>query len=161
MHLPRLNFWFALAALISLLTLLAHAKSGPNALLTPVELSNLSPALKALVAILWHGLTATLAINTLALVWLARATASTNLAHPADPDNTVAPGTPPHRPFRAALALSVMAQFATLSGIFLYAGWSRLGSVWILPQWLAGLTVFLLCLPGILHERRPAGRHRP
>ena len=119
-----MNVPLILATLLSFLTLLAHALTGENALLAPIAASDLSPALKALVIILWHGITGFLFMNTLILA--------------------VATFRPNHQ-----IVILIAMQYLIFALVFVLVGQIQLGSPFIMPQWIVGFLISVLCFIAI------------
>lgn len=87
-----------------------HVFGGGAEFHVPIQASALDLPLRAISAVLWHFVTLMLAVQSIALLWLAR-----------HPDWAL-----------AALLASIQIGFA---GLFLYYGQTMLGTVWVLGQW--------------------------
>ncbi len=102
------------AAILMAATTGLHVIGGGPEFHVPIQASSLDLPLRAISAVLWHMVTVLLAIQAVALLWLAR--------HPNIPMTT--------------LLLAIQIGFA---GLFLFYGQTMLGTVWQLGQW----TIFL------------------
>ena len=116
-----MNVPLILATALSFLTLLAHVLTGDNALLVPIAASDLSPALKALVSILWHGITGYLFMSTFML--------ADAIFHP-----------------NKLIVSLVSMQYLIFALVFVYVGLIQLGSAYVMPQWIAGGLISILCI---------------
>jgi hypothetical protein len=103
-----------LAAALMAATFALHVFGGGPEFHLPIQASGMELPLRAISAILWHAVSVLLAVQAVALLWLAR--------HP-------------HHGM-AALMVAIQIGFA---GLFLYYGQTMMGTVWILGQW----TIFL------------------
>ncbi|WP_435258657.1 hypothetical protein ACSBLW_02460 [Thioclava sp. FR2] len=103
-----------------------HVIYGERMAHRPALASSWPAPAKALYSVLWHAATAFMALCGTSLI--------------------VAAFLPSH-----ALALSALpvALFLATAGLFLYYGTTRLGSVRILPQWIAFSTISALALAGL------------
>lgn len=100
-----------LAAILMVGTCAIHAFVGGPEVHGPIQASDLPPLLRAVSAVVWHGVTVILAAFALALFWMAR--------HPNKP--------------MAVLIIGVLLGFAAL---FFTYGLSAMGNVWDMPQWI-------------------------
>lgn len=110
------------AATVMAATTQLHVIGGGAEFYQPIQTSAMEPPLRAISAVLWHAVTLLLAVQAVALVWLAR------------------------HPDRAMATLLVAIQIC-FAGLFLFYGQTMLGTVWTLAQWtiftiLAGLIVW-------------------
>ncbi len=103
-----------LAAGMMAATCALHVFGGGPEFHGPIQASDMALPLRAISAILWHAVSLLLAIQAVALIWMAR--------HPHDG--------------MAALLVAIQISFA---GLFLFYGQTMMGTVWALGQW----TVFL------------------
>lgn len=115
------------AGILSLLTCFVHVIGGGKEFHQPMRASALPAPERALWSIVWHQITALLALNGAALI--------------------VAAYRPDHAPEIAALPLALSAAFAVL---FLFYSHRRLGSVRALPQWMAFVAITGLGLAGLM-----------
>lgn len=81
---------------------------------------------KAVWSVVWHAVTAVMAFGGLALI---------------------AAGLMPD--LALALAALPLALFLSAAALFLFYGIKRLGTVWVLPQWVAFLAISALALVGL------------
>ena len=95
------------AATVMAATTLLHMISGGAEFHQPIQTSAMEPPLRAMLAVLWHTVTLLLAVQAVALVWLAR------------------------HPDRAMASLLVAIQIC-FAGLFLFYGQTMLGTVWTL-----------------------------
>lgn len=113
------------AALVMAATTGLHVIGGGAEFHTPIQASSMDVPLRAISAVLWHMVTVLLALQTVALLWLAQ--------HPNTP--------------MATLLAAVQIGFA---GLFLFYGQTMLGTVWQLGQW----TIFLALAALIVWDYR-------
>jgi hypothetical protein len=109
-----------IAAILMAATFFLHVIGGGAEFNVPVQASDLDLTLRTVSIVVWHGISAMLAIQAFALLWLAR--------HPNPP--------------MSALLVTIQLAFA---GLFLFFGQTMLGTVWVLGQW----TIFLV-LAGLI-----------
>lgn len=121
-----MNIPILIATALSTLTLAAHFFGGGPQYHTPAMLSSLSLEDKAIYSLLWHAITTTLIINTLALAYAALRQRN-----------------------RPPLIIIVSAQYLMLGILFVGFGLSRLGELWTLPQWIAFFLISGLALFGL------------
>jgi len=114
-----MDYWMLAAAVLSAILLLAHVIGGGKDVHQPMLSSALSVELKAYASILWHATTALLFVGTGALLWAAMG-------------------------WGAGMATAILVQYLAFAGLFLFYGFTRLKSVWILPQWMAFLLICAL-----------------
>lgn len=105
-----------IAAGLMLMTLMVHVFAGGSDVHLPLLAETDNPGLAAFVSVLWHFVTLFLAVLCLGLVSLAR--------HP--------------NPALEAAFCALQLGFAAL---FLFYGTTRLGTVWLMPQWIVFLLV--------------------
>jgi len=123
-----MNRWLAAAGGLAGLITVLHIIGGGIDVHRPLLDSQTDAELGAYVSVLWHGVTATLVVMTIAL--------------------TVATIAPRHRPALASVAIALSGAFAA---VFIGYGLTRLDSLIIMPQW----TVFsLICALAIIGIRR-------
>lgn len=115
------------AGILSLLTCLAHVIGGGKEFHLPMRASALPAPERAVWSIVWHQITALLALNGAALI--------------------AAACRPDQAPEIAALPVALSAAFAVLFPFFSH---SHLGSVRALPQWTAFLAITGLGLAGLM-----------
>lgn len=108
------------ASALSALTFGIHVWMGGPEIHRPIQGSSLSTGLRAISAVLWHAVTVVLAVMAGATAWLVVADE---------------PG----------LAWTLIAICVGWAGLFVWYGWSRLGSLKPMPQW-----VIFLALAGLI-----------
>lgn len=118
MRIPTLTAGVLMAA-----TFILHVFGGGPEFHAPIQTSALDLPLRAMSAVLWHFVSLMLAVQAVALFWLAR------------------------HPDRAMTALLAAIQLG-LTGLFLFYGQTMLGTVWILGQWTIFLTLAALIIWG-------------
>jgi len=119
-----MNYWILAATALSALLLVAHVFGGGKEVHVPMLESGLNRLLKAYTSVIWHAITAILAIGTGALLWAALGRGS-------------------------GMALVIALQYLAFVGLFLAYGISRLKSVWVMPQWTAFLLISTLTGVGL------------
>ncbi len=119
-----MNYWMLAAGSLSGLLLLAHVIGGRKEVHVPLLKSDLGPELGAYVSILWHAVTAVLAVGMVALFGAAMGLGN-------------------------GAAMVVVMQYLAFVGLFLGYGVARLGSVWVMPQWVAFLLISILAGAGL------------
>ncbi len=118
-----MNLIILTAALLMGLTTLIHVFMGGPEVMVPTRASELSRLVRAVLDVVWHGVTVVLACLAAALGWLA--------FH----DN-------------AALLWLVCAIQIGFAGLFLWYGVRHLRSLWPMPQWIIFLGVPALTIWG-------------
>ncbi len=101
------------AAVVSLLTFFIHVVGGGADVHAPIQVSSLAPQLRAISAVLWHEVSALLLVQSVALAWDAR-----------------------HTRRNQALLGVLLALQVSFAALFVFCGWSVLGTVWVMPQWI-------------------------
>jgi hypothetical protein len=107
------NNWIAAAGLLSLGLTAIHVVAGGHDVHLPILDSSLSPTLKGFVSVVWHGVTAMLAICTGMLFVAAQDGAN-----------------------RSLLTRLVIGQYMAFVALFLFYGVVRFGSILIMPPWI-------------------------
>lgn len=100
-----------------------HVIGGGAEFHAPIQASSLDLPLRAISAVLWHAVTILLAVQAVALFWLAR-----------QPNG--------------AMALLLVAIQIGFAGLFLFYGQTMLGTVWILGQWTIFVALAALIIWG-------------
>ena len=118
-----MNIAIFAAALLMGLTTLIHVFMGGPEVMTPTRASDLSRLVRAVLDVVWHGITVVLACLAAALLWLA--------FH----DNM-------------ALLWLVCAIQIGFAALFLWYGARQLRSLWPMPQWILFLGVPALTIWG-------------
>jgi hypothetical protein len=111
-----MDYWILAAAGISALLFLAHVNGGGKEVHLPMLESNMSQLLKAYTSVIWHAISAVLAIGTGALLWAAMGRGD-------------------------GMAIVIVVQYLAFVGLFLLYGIKRLKSIWVMPQWVAFLII--------------------
>lgn len=125
-----MNRWMLAAAGALLLTTWVHVYLGGPEIHHVIQVSDLPPDLRALSAVLWHAVTIALLVFAAGCIWLAR--------------------TP-----NPALVLLIGAIQVGYAGLFLFYGVTRLGTLWVMPQWIIFLLVPALMVIGLRRDRAP------
>ncbi len=122
-----MNTWLLTAGIAALLLDLVHIFPGGREIHRPMVASHWPEPAKAVWSVVWHAVTAVMALGGAALIAAAFL-----------PDQ--------------ALALSVLpiGLFLSAAALFLIYGAMRLGSVRILPQWAAFLAISALGIVGLV-----------
>jgi hypothetical protein len=121
-----MNPWLLASGIASLVLVLVHIFPGGREVHRPMVASDWPEPAKAVWSVVWHAVTAVMALGGLALV------AASLL-----PDHAL------------ALAVLPVTVFLAWTGLFLFYGLLRLGSVTILPQWVAFTVISGLALIGL------------
>lgn len=121
-----MNPWLLAAGVAALVLDLVHVFPGGREIHRPMVAAHWPEPAKAIWSVVWHAATAVMALGGLSLI---------------------AAGLLP----RHALALAALpvALFLSFTGLFLVYGQKRLGTVWVLPQWVAFLGISSLALAGL------------
>ncbi|MFM7333261.1 MAG: hypothetical protein ACKO2N_03835 [Tabrizicola sp.] len=121
-----MNAWLLSAGIAAVLVDLVHIFLGGREIHRPMVAAHWPESAKAVWSVVWHAVTAVMAVGGLFLI--------------------AAAFLPDH-----ALALSLMpiTVFLAAAGLFIFYGLKRLGSLRILPHWLAFLGISALGLIGL------------
>lgn len=122
----HMNLWLLLAAALSTGLTLIHIFPGGTDVHAPIQNSPLDPLLKGFSAVVWHGITVMLAINSVALFVAAR---RPDLCKP--------------------LVLMVLAQFLGMAGVFIAYNLVRFGDLWTMPPWIGFAVICAVILIGM------------
>ena len=114
------------AAMLSVLTLFAHVFGGGPEIHVPVLESSLSLELKAVLSVVWHAITAMLLINSVALFLAAKSQYS-----------------------QKTLVLFVSVQYLAFAALFVFYGFTHLGTLLLMPQWSVFLLMPALAFAGL------------
>lgn len=125
------NKWIATTAVLSFGLTGVHVIGGGADVHAPLLTSDLSVLLKGYASVLWHAATANLLICSIMLAVACRDVTQHKM-----------------------LISFVNLQFLAFAGLFLFYGETRLGSVFVMPQWIAFLGLVALALAGLRAERR-------
>lgn len=121
-----MNLWLLTAGAAALFLDLVHIFPGGREIHRPMVTSHWPEPAKAVWSVLWHAATGMMALGGLALI-----------AAGLVPDHAL------------ALAALPLALFLCAAGLFIGYGLKRLGTVWVLPQWVAFLAISALALVGL------------
>ena len=127
-----LNVPMAVAATLTALGCVVHIFLGTGDILNPVLASTLDPTVQAVMAVVWHAISALLFIFAIGLAWLSRH-ANTPLA---------------------LVLISLNLSFVVL---FLAYGVLLLGTVWPMPQWILFGAISAAMGWGMLRAQSAAG----
>ena len=108
---PRLNRWLVTAGSLMTLTTCLHVFGGGPEVYDPVRASDLAPEVRSVLSVIWHAITAILAIMAIGLFWVSR-----------------------HRNLPLEVAFcTIQISFAAL-----FVGYGRfdLGNLTVMPQWV-------------------------
>ncbi|MCU0827333.1 MAG: hypothetical protein MUE52_07980 [Tabrizicola sp.] len=121
-----MNPWLLAAGVAALLLNLIHIFLGGREIHRPMVAAHWPEPAKAVWSVVWHATTAVMAFGGLALIAAA------------------------YRPDQA-LALSALpiTLFVSAAVLFVFYGLKRLGSLWILPQWIAFSAISALAVVGL------------
>ncbi len=119
-----------LAAVISTITIGLHVYGGGEEVHQPILDANLTTILKAYTSILWHAVTVVLAINSAGLILLA------------------------FKPIQfKSLGVLISLQYFAFAGLFIFYGISKLGTLFLMPQWIIFISLAALILFGTRREK--------
>lgn len=121
-----MNPWLLAAGVAALVLDLVHIFPGGREIHRPMVASHWPEPAKAVWSVVWHAATAVMALGGVALI---------------------AAGLFPEQALE--LAALPVALFLSTALLFLVYGLKRLGTVWVLPQWVAFLGISALALIGL------------
>jgi predicted small integral membrane protein len=121
-----MNVWLLAAGVAALVLDLVHIFPGGREIHRPMVASHWPEPAKAVWSVVWHAATAVMALGGVALI-----------AAGLLPDQAL------------ALAVLPVALFLSAAALFLFYGLKRLGTVWILLQWVGFLGISALALVGL------------
>ena len=122
-----MNYWLITAGAAALLLDLVHIVAGGREIHVPMLRSRASDPAKAVWSVVWHAITAVMALGGLTLV-----------AAGLHPEHAV------------ALAVLPIAIFLAMAVLFVFYGLRRLGTLTVLPQWTAFLAISALAIAGVM-----------
>jgi hypothetical protein len=128
----NMNPWLLAAGLLMAVCAGLHAILGGPEINAPVQASELTPLVRAVMAVVWHVLTALFVIFALGLFWSAR--------HPAP-----------------ALLWTILATSLSFVALFVGIGLVALGSVTLMPQWSLFAAISVLILLGLRRAQNAQG----
>jgi hypothetical protein len=123
----HMNLWLLAAGCAALLLDLVHIFLGGREIHRPMLASHWPEPAKAVWSVVWHAVTAVMALGGLALIAAAFL---------------------PSQAF--ALSVLPIGLFLSVAGLFIGYGLIRLGTVRILPQWVAFLAISVLAVIGLM-----------
>lgn len=126
-----INKTIATAGILSVLLTAIHIFGGGADVHAPILASELDPLMKGYSSVLWHGVTASLALCSGILLLAAKREGE-----------------------RELLTWIVIIQFAAFAAIFAYYGISRFGTLFLMPQWIAFLIIIAVSYFGIQTHRK-------
>lgn len=121
-----MNVWLLAAGVAALVLDLVHIFPGGREIHRPMVASHWPEPAKAVWSVVWHAATAVMALGGVALI-----------AAGLLPDQAL------------ALAVLPVALFLSAAALFLFYGLKRLGTIWILLQWVGFLGISALALVGL------------
>ncbi len=122
-----MNKFLLSAAILSFVTLLIHVIAGGQDVHVPFLESALTVENKAIFSVIWHAVTAVLLTSSVALFFASK-----------------------NHTYRLPIAMFVSAQFSAFALLFVFYGLSRLGTLFLMPQWIIFLTLTSLTLIGLV-----------
>jgi hypothetical protein len=125
------NKVIATASALSLALTAAHIFGGGGDVHVPLLASDASDVLKGFVSVIWHGVTANLLICSLMLLIAAR-----------------------NQSYRMMLTGLVIANYLAFTGLFLFYGITRLGSVFLMVPWISFATIVSVAAVGLWVDRK-------
>jgi hypothetical protein len=120
--------WTRISAALMAFTFLIHVIAGGKGVHAPLQAALTDPGLAAFAALLWHAVTVVLAVSAVG-IWV--------LANRQDP----------------ALEAILSAIQLGLAALFIFYGLTRLGTLFLMPQWIIFLAIPLLTRFGQSRER--------
>jgi len=108
---------------------LIHIIGGGIDVHTPLLQTQANTELAAYISILWHGVTASLFVIAASLIFSGV-----------------------HTRNGAAVAVVAISLCIAFAGLFLVYGLSRLGTIWLMPQWIAFLAIATVSLIGLIKQ---------
>ncbi len=120
------NKLIAAAGVLSLFLGAVHVFGGGPDVHDPLLSADITPLLKGYVSVIWHAVTAAIFLCSGLLLVAAR-----------------------RRDVSGLLAGIVIVYYAAFAGLFLFYGITRLGSVFLMPQWTAFLIIAVLAAVGL------------
>ena len=121
-----MNAWLLAAGVAALVLDLVHVFPGGREIHRPMVAAQWPEPAKAVWSVVWHAATAVMALGGLALI-----------AAAVFPDHAL------------VLAALPVALFLSTAALFLFYGIKRLGTIWVLPQWVAFLGISALAIMGL------------
>ncbi|TLP61490.1 hypothetical protein FEE96_14705 [Parasedimentitalea maritima] len=125
----QINRSYAVAATLMGLTVGLHVFGGGPEIHDPIRASAMPDVVRAVGSVLWHAVTWILILMAVALAWISYRQNS-------------------------ALFVMVIAIQAGFAALFLFYGWTLLGTVWEMGQWTIFSVIPAVMLLGHWQERR-------
>lgn len=125
------NKLLAVAGALSLALTAIHIFGGGPDVHVPLLESNASDVVKGFASVVWHGVTVTLLICSVMLLIAAKSAT--------------------HRSMLTGL---VVVNYLAFTGLFLFYGIIRLGTIFLMPPWIGFLVIVLVALFGLSTDRR-------
>jgi hypothetical protein len=125
------NKVIATASALSLAIAAAHIFGGGGDVHVPLLASDASDVLKGFVSVIWHGVTANLLICSFMLLVAAR-----------------------NQSYRTMLTGLVIANYLAFTGLFLFYGITRLGSVFLMVPWIGFAIIVSVASAGLWVDRK-------
>lgn len=126
-----MNKWMMIASGLLFLTTGVHVFLGGPEIHVPIQESDLNPAVRAVGAVVWHGVTVVLLVFGVGCAWLAR-----------NPNTPMA-------------WLMIVTQLGFV-GLFMGYGMVLLGNLTVMPQWIIFGLISAVIAMGIRADRAPA-----
>lgn len=124
-----INRTYAAATVLMALTVGLHIFGGGPEIHEPIRASMLPDVVRAIGSVLWHGVTWMLILMAVALGWLSY-----------------------HR--NTALFVMVAAVQIGFAALFIFYGWTVLGTVWQTPQWIIFSVILGVMLFALWRDER-------
>ncbi len=121
-----MNYWLLGAGVLSGITFAAHIFGGGPEILVPLQNGDMAAVPKAIWTVVWHGVSATILIGTVGLIFAA-----------------IKPGR------MSGMVWCICAQYTAFTALFIVYGLTKLQSLWIMPQWIAFSLIVALALAGM------------
>lgn len=125
------NKVLATASALSLALTAAHVFGGGVDVHVPLLATDASDVLKGFVSVIWHGVTTNLLICSLMLLIAAR-----------------------NRSYRTMLTGLVITNYLAFTGLFLFYGITRLGSVFLMTPWIGFAIIVSVAAAGLWVDRK-------
>lgn len=126
-----MNIPILIAAIMSFISIFLHVFGGGVEIMIPIYESELSDYLRAIMFVIWHGITVIISINSVALFYVAFKSE-----------------------YRKPLVIIIVAQYLLWSGLFIFYGITRLGELWTMPQWISFISISLLAIYGLKQGKK-------
>lgn len=124
------NKYLVLAGTLSLVLTLVHIVGGGTDVHAPLLVSNASDVLKGFISVIWHTVTAALLTCSFMLF--------------------IASKSERHRTMLTGL---VIVHYSAFTGLFIFYGISRLGTVFLMLPWVGFLVIVMVAAIGLLFDK--------